>query len=187
KVTRTTLPGKSNFAMAQAAARPNRRLIGTAIAAASSVRRMAAHASGSANEARYAPSPFSSACAKTATTGRQTNRTRNASAVPISATRTTAGSRAGPGRAGSDAPSFSRGLVAPAPPLEPVDREQQDERRDQHHHGDACRARVVVLLELGDDQERRDLRPHRHVAGDEDDRAILAERTSEGQREPGQD
>ena len=35
---------------------------------------------------------------------------------------------------------------------------------------------VVELLELRHDQQRRDLGPHRHVAGDEDDRAVLAER-----------
>ena len=34
-------------------------------------------------------------------------------------------------------------------------------------------AGVVVLLELGDDQERRDFGLHRHVAGDEDDGAVL--------------
>ena len=41
------LPGKLNLAMAHAAATPNTRLSGTAIAAVSSVRRIAASASGS--------------------------------------------------------------------------------------------------------------------------------------------
>ena len=46
---------------------------------------------------------------------------------------------------------------------------------------------VVVLLQLGHDEERRDLGPHRHVAGDEDDRAVLAEGPRERQREAGED
>ncbi len=51
--------------------------------------------------------------------------------------------------------------------------------------GDRGRAGVVVLLELGDDEERRDLGLHRHVARDEDDRAVLAERAGEGEGEAG--
>ena len=51
---------------------------------------------------------------------------------------------------------------------------------------DRGRAGVVVLLELGDDEQRRDLGLHRHVAGDEDDRAVLAERAREREREAGQ-
>jgi len=43
----TLLPGNSNLAMAQDAARPNKMLAGTAIAATSKVRRIAASASGS--------------------------------------------------------------------------------------------------------------------------------------------
>ena len=39
---------------------------------------------------------------------------------------------------------------------------------------DGRRAGVVVLLQLGHDQQRRDLRLHRHVAGDEDHRAVFA-------------
>ena len=52
--------------------------------------------------------------------------------------------------------------------------------------GDGGRARVVVLLELGDDEQRRDLGLHRHVARDEDDRSVLAERAREGQRDAGE-
>ena len=51
-VTRTLLPRNSNLAIAQAAATPNTRLSGTAIEATRSVRRIAASASGSANEAK---------------------------------------------------------------------------------------------------------------------------------------
>src|SRR5262245_1284073 len=88
-VTRTLLPGKANLAIAHAAARPKTRFSGTAMAAAESVRRMAAQVSGSANDARYAPTPFCKAWANTATTGRHTNKTRKVSAAPMRATRTT--------------------------------------------------------------------------------------------------
>ena len=50
----------------------------------------------------------------------------------------------------------------------------------------AVGAGVVVLLELRDDQQRRDLGPHRHVAGDEDDRPVFADGARERQREAGQ-
>ena len=47
-------------------------------------------------------------------------------------------------------------------------------------------AGIVELLELDDDQQRRDLRHVGHVAGDEDHRAVFADRPGEGQREAGQ-
>ena len=52
KVMSNCLPGKSNLVMAQAAAMPNTRLSGTAIAAVSSVSRIADSASGSISAAR---------------------------------------------------------------------------------------------------------------------------------------
>jgi hypothetical protein len=72
---------------------------------------------------------------------------------------------------------------APAlPGLQRIDEEQQHERDQQHHHGHRGRAGVVVLLELADDDERRDLGHHGHVARDEDHRAILAHGTRERHR-----
>ncbi len=53
---------------------------------------MAAHASGSTTAPKYAPNPFPSAWTKTATTGRQTNRTRKARATLIRIHRITRGS-----------------------------------------------------------------------------------------------
>ena len=52
KLTSSALPRKSCLAIAQAAARPNSVLSGTLIAATSSVRRIAASASGSVSEAK---------------------------------------------------------------------------------------------------------------------------------------
>ena len=69
------------------------------------------------------------------------------------------------------------------PLLQAVDDQQQHERHHQHHGGHRGRAGVVVLLELGDDDQRRDLRHHRQVAGDEDHRAVFADRARERQRE----
>ena len=45
---------------------------------------------------------------------------------------------------------------------------------------------IVVLLELGNDQQRRDLGHHRHVAGDENHRSVFADRARKRQREAGQ-
>src|SRR4030095_8672712 len=78
------------------------------------------------------------------------------------------------------------GAQACAPGLEAVDREQQGEGRDECHRGDGGGSRVVVLLELGDDEERSDLRLHRHVSGDGDDRSVFAEGAGEGEREAGE-
>ena len=72
------------------------------------------------------------------------------------------------------------------PGLQPIDDQQQHERDDQHHRCHRRCAGIVVLLQLGDDDQRRDLGDHRHVAGDEDHRAVLADRAREGQREAGQ-
>ena len=58
-----------------------------------------------------------------------------------------------------------------------------------HQHDEAERrsAGVVELLQLDDDQQRRDLGLHRQVAGDEDHRAVLADRARERQREAGRE
>ncbi len=50
----------------------------------------------------------------------------------------------------------------------------------------AGRARVVVFLELDDDQQRRDLGDVGDVAGDEDHRAVFADAAREGEREAGE-
>jgi len=81
--------------------------------------------------------------------------------------------------------SGSAGSAA-RPGLAEVDQQQQHEGGAEHHGGDGGGAGVVVLLELGDDQQRGDLRDHRHVAGDEDRRAVFAQGTGEGESEPGQ-
>src|SRR6185503_13128379 len=73
--------------------------------------------------------------------------------------------------------------AAVGPALQAVDDEQEGERHHQHDGGDRGGADVVVLLQLGDNDQRGDLRHHGEVTGDEDDRAILADGTCESQRE----
>ena len=73
-----------------------------------------------------------------------------------------------------------------APSLQNIDGQQQRERNDKHGHRDRCGAGVVILLQFGDDQKRRDLRAHRHIACDEDHRAVFADCASEGHGEAGE-
>ncbi len=49
--------------------------------------------------------------------------------------------------------------------------------------GNRRRSRIIVLLKLGDDQQRRDFRLHRHIAGDEDYRSVLAQGARKCKRE----
>src|SRR5438046_633144 len=64
--------------------------------------------------------------------------------------------------------------MSPVPVLEEIDREERDERDREDHDRDCRRLGVGELLQPGDDEDGRDLRLERHVAGDEDDRAVLA-------------
>ena len=66
-------------------------------------------------------------------------------------------------------------------------REDDGESDQQHGGGDCRRLRVVELLEPDDDEEGRDLRDEGNVSGDEDHRAVLADRARESQREAGED
>ena len=94
-VSSVPLPGNWNFAIAQLAARPKARFSGTAMAAVSSVSRIAAHASGSRRAVTYAPRPFSRAWAKTAASGSTRKTARNTTATTSRAARTMGGSVGG--------------------------------------------------------------------------------------------
>src|SRR5579862_1121885 len=117
--------------------------------------------------------PLAKACTNTATSGTNRNSVRKASARPISVRRTQAGSltasatragasgrTSGPASATASLLSMTADMSAPltlaGPGLQQVDQQQQQEGRHQHHDGDRGRADVVVLLELGDDQQRGD-------------------------------
>jgi hypothetical protein len=62
--------------MAHAAATPNTRFAGTAMAVTMSVSSIADHASGSCNAAQYSPQPFLKASTNTATSGKPRNSMR---------------------------------------------------------------------------------------------------------------
>src|SRR5690242_3707005 len=73
--------------------------------------------------------------------------------------------------------------MARRPPAQPSDREQHDERDDEQEHrkgGGSLRVAGVQPLE---DVERSNLRLEREVARDQDDRAELADRARERERD----
>src|SRR5207244_8319127 len=76
-------------------------------------------------------------------------------------------------------------MVSRAPAFEEVDGEERNEGDREQDDGDRRRLGVGELLEPRHDEDRRDLGAERHVARDEHDRAVLAERAREGKREAG--
>ena len=72
------------------------------------------------------------------------------------------------------------------PGLQQVDDEQHQEGHEQHDRADRGRPGIVELLKPDDDQERRDLGHVGQVAGDEDHRAVLADRPGEGHGDAGE-
>ena len=61
-------------------------------------------------------------------------------------------------------------MKTPAPFLEQIDEQEQDEGYDQHDDRDGGRAPVIVLLKLGDDEQGNDFAVVRLVPRDEHDR-----------------
>src|SRR6185369_1770685 len=160
-------------------------LQGTTTAAVSRVSLMAARVSSVHSLARYSPTPFSNAWANTEARGSTTTPVRNSRPRPMRTYRTQAGSvmvRTRARRRISGATGTTPGTALAMPPalarpgLQRVHDQQRGERAHQHHHRQRGGLAVLVLLELGDDQERDDLGLERHVARDEDDRAVLAHR-----------
>src|SRR4051794_5827526 len=154
-VTSTVRPGNWNLAIAQAAAMPNATFSGTAIAATVTVRRMAASASGSRNEARYAATPLRSASTNTAASGRTRNRPRKASTTMVRAARVAAVSvvtgRQRSAASASGAPRSGMAEPPAGPGLEEVDGKQRGEGHRQHDRRDHGRAGVVVFFEFDND------------------------------------
>ena len=176
--------------------RRRRRFTGTAIAAASSVSRSAASASGS----RMAVDVGADAVARTP---RRTRRpaARRGTARGTRAPTAVSGQRTHAGSVSRRARSrvlrdVRMDVCRPCQPRQPpaslqpcsalIDEQQRRTTASSITSAIAVAPGVVELLELGDDQQRRDLRPHRHVAGDEDDRPVLADRARERQREAGE-
>ena len=76
--------------------------------------------------------------------------------------------------------------MPPLPALQRIDHQQQHKRNHQHHQRHRSGTGVVVLLKLADDDERRDLGDHRHIASDKDHRAVFANRPRKRHRKTGQ-
>jgi hypothetical protein len=72
------------------------------------------------------------------------------------------------------------------PALQPVDRKDDQERGDQHHHRNGGRVGVAEFGQPDHDQKRRDLGDVRQVAGNEDHRTVFADGARKRQRETGQ-
>src|SRR5262245_42363526 len=58
------------------------------------------------------------------------------------------------------------GCIAAVPCFEPVDHAERREGKDQEHRRHRRRFRILVSVELGDDEDRRDFRFVRQVAND---------------------
>src|SRR6202142_2046373 len=106
----------------------------------------------------------------------------------MSRTRTSNGSVVAAGGAPTGATAMGMSCVTalamatpPSPGLQCVDEQEKRERPGQHHDRQRGGARLVVLVELRDDEKRHDLRPQWHVSRDEHDQAILADRRREGE------
>src|SRR5690242_10917838 len=194
-VMRMLLPRNSNLAIHQAAVMPKIVFSGTTMAAAVSVNRIDARVASSEKLEKYAAQPCSSAMANTAASGAASSAPRNVSEMVMSSQRTSFERRlACPGRVASSAatsaceegpatrlPRHHHALASPD--LQQVDGKQHHEGNRQHHEAERGRLRVLIFLEAEDDQQRRDLGLHVLVAGDEDDRSVLAHRPREGERE----
>src|SRR6266508_1300524 len=142
------------------------------MAATSRVRPIAACVSGSSKAVRKGSTPRRRASENTASSGTTRNRARKPTASAISVQRTNLASVNASRMA---EPAAAEGLQA-------VDGEQRQEGERQHHRGDGGGAGIVELLELDHDQQGRNLRDERHVAGDEDHRAVLADGAGKGER-----
>src|SRR6266567_2210136 len=127
---------------------------------------------------------------KAALSGRMRNSARNARATAISPVRAAGDSVSGSEtrarcalrRSTCAAAARSATLPPPRPRLEKIDREQQNERGDQHQAREHGGAGVIELLELDHDEQWQDFGNSGHVAGDEDHRAVLADGAREGER-----
>ena len=201
RVISSCLPRKSNLAMAQAAATPNTRFSGTAIAAdeqrqpdgaqrigldrAPPGRRPAlAQRLGEHRDQRQQQEQREEAERQPISTSALTQTGSRVAVSPRSAPRRCAGAGRYAWRVAAIRLSSPTGVAVHR--CSRLMTSSSTNEATSITDGDRRRAGVVVLLELGDDHQRRDLRHHRHVAGDEDHRAVLADRARERQREAGQ-
>src|SRR4051812_6957263 len=79
------------------------------------------------------------------------------------------------------------GPPRPGEPADAADREEHEQRQREQDDRDRRRRRHGIRLDPPEDEDRRDLGLERQVAGDQDDRAELADRSREAERRAGQD
>ena len=77
--------------------------------------------------------------------------------------------------------------MAQAPPGDDPDRDQDDERDHEQDDRDGRRGDLAVALDLAEDEDRGDLGLERDVPRDQDQRAELADRAGERERDAGED
>src|SRR5262249_52280195 len=181
---RSVRPGKRKRAMAHAAAMPKTRFNPTATGATMRVSLIECNGSASCRGlSQCACTPLANAWTKTLTSGTTTKNPITATAVRMRAIRTAAGSSCA--RSGTGWAFGVSAMMALAPAFEEVDCEEGHERDHQDDDGDRGRLGIGELLQPRDHEHGGDFRLERHVARDEDDGPVLAERAREGEREAG--
>src|SRR5450830_1227217 len=183
------LPRNEYLLTHHAALTPNTTLSGTEITTATTVSLSADSASGSRIAVKNAPRPFFKPWDTTINSGSSRNRKNTSQPRLIRMRRDSAlPRRAALAEDAADIDDwdmFRASLWTFDAPLQQVD-QQQDKGNHQHQYANGGGASVVVLVELDHDQQRQDLGLHRHVAGDEDHRAVLTDATGKRQGEAGQ-
>src|SRR5215210_2728337 len=139
---------------------PNTVLAVTAMTATRMVSHRACRASGAVTACHAAPTPSSKARAKTIATGKTSKSARYPKATNLR-------------------PSLL--IMAPPPPVERVQADEDQEREGQKQHGDRRGAGHVVYLDLVEDVNGGDLGLVRQVAADEHDGAELANGAGEAE------
>src|SRR5450830_699323 len=184
------LPRNEYLLTHHAALTPNTTLSGTEITTATTVSLSADSASGSRIAVKDAPIPYFKPWDTTINSGSSRNRKNTSQPRLIRMRRDSAlPRRAALAEDAADIDDwdmFRASLWTFDAPLQQVDQQQQDKGNHQHQYANGGGASVVVLVELDHDQQRQDLGLHRHVAGDEDHRAVLTDATGKRQGEAGQ-
>src|SRR6185436_6787320 len=157
---------------------PNTVLMTTAVTAMVTLSFNAWTVSGSVRIVRRSVRPSANVFFATSATGQATSITR----YPATISRKTYVS--GPRRVRTVA---VRSATAHHPALDDVEDHDDGERDDEQHDGDRGCSFQVVVLDAAENAHRRDLRAHRQVAGEQHQRAVLADAPGEGQGRAGGD
>src|SRR6185312_11995598 len=83
--------------------------------------------------------------------------------------------------------TYLRTFVPRGEEPQPADREEYDERDEQHHDRDRRRARLVAALDVQEDEHGGDLGVEGLIAADQHDRPDLSDRARKGEGNAGED